>query len=208
MYYQILDLSPLEIDLQYLLDIAEASYSDSNKWFYAEPEDIIEKIGKSRVFQDVEIEHSYIQEKILKKVTIPQGEVYSSFYKLPGNNGFSPIHVDGESCNILIPLHDTENNAYVNWYKWPENVRDLTEKDWELYRLDWNKYPICEFSEDLPLVKTYYWKKGEAILLNTREPHSSYNYHSGYRINFVLNFYGISFTEVLNNYLNGLLFKP
>jgi hypothetical protein len=125
---------------------------------------------------------------------------------LPANNGFSPIHVDYETCNILIPLHDTQKNAYVHWYKWQENMRELTDEDWELYNSDWNKYPICKFKEDLPIVETYFWKKGEAVLLNTREPHSSHNYHYHFRINLTINFYDVTYADLVKLYNNGLMF--
>lgn len=208
-HFEIVDFTTLDIDLEQLKAIAESAFSDETKWFYAEPDSVIDAIGRDRVFRDAEIDHPYVRDHILSRIAVPKGEVYATFYKLPANGGHSPVHVDIESCNILIPLHETSGQAYVEWYDWPHGFdpESLTDEDWKKYDEDWNANPVFRFPENMTAVSTHKWKQGEAILLNTRIPHSSTNHSMVDRINFTINFYDISFAEVQELVKRGALFR-
>lgn len=206
--FAIVDLTPLGLDLEELRARAEAAYLEEGRAYYAEPSAVIEKVGLEKTIQDVDwSDEPWVRENILDRIVLPQGECYCTLYRLPPHGGISPIHVDTESCNVLIPLHDTRGLAEVRWFAWPPLNRVLTEEDWRLYGEDWEKYPIVDFADDLAEVARHTWRQGEAILLNTRQPHSSVNNSDAWRINVVINFYGIPFVEVADLAAKGTLFS-
>jgi hypothetical protein len=200
------DITDLGLDIDMARHRAEAAYGEEGRAYHAEPSYVIRQIGLAKVIQDVDWDEPWVHRHILEKIRLPKGECHATLYRLPPRGGISPIHVDTETCNILIPLHDTGGKAVVRWFEWPPLIRTLTDEDWRRYGENWEANPICDFPPSLNEIARHVWKQGEAILLNTRQPHSSINESEVWRINLVINFYGISFCEVAELARNRTLF--